>query len=90
MKASNETNDVIIRDQLLYCPEEEMRKTLHRDLGDRAATISMGDLLKEIETLAMKEEDEISSKVGVDADKSTVTWGMQSLLDREEVHQGSM
>ena len=53
VKASNETNDVIIRDQLLYCPEEEMRKTLHRDLGDRAATISVGDLLKEIETLAI-------------------------------------
>ena len=45
----------------------------------------MGDLLKEIKTLAVQGEDETSSKVRVDADKSTVTWGIQLMLEREEL-----
>ena len=74
-----------MRDQLLYCPDEKMRKTLHSNLGDRADTISVEDLLKEIETLAMQGENETSSQVGIDADKSTLTWGMQLMLRREEL-----
>lgn len=85
MKASDETNDVIIRDQLYHCPDIKMRETLYRPLGDRVDTISVGDLLKEIETLAVQGEEEFSSKMGVDANKSTVTWGMKLMSDREEI-----
>ena len=85
VKISGETNDMIIRDQLYHCPDIKMRETLYRTLGDRVDTISVSDLLREIETLAVHGEDEFSSKVGVDANKSTVTWGMQLMLDREEI-----
>ena len=85
MKTSGETNDVIIRNQLYHCPDIKLRETLYRTLGDRVDTISEDDLLREIETLAVLGEDEFSSKVGVDANKSTVTWGMQLMLDREEI-----
>ena len=60
-----------------------MRKTLYRNLGDRVGTISMGDLLKEIKTLAIQGEDETSSKVGADSDQSKLTWGTQLMLERE-------
>ena len=85
VKTSDETNDKIIRDQLYHCPDIKMRETLYRTLGDRVDTISVSDLLGEIKTLAVHGEDEFSSKVGVDANKSTVTWGMQLMADREEI-----
>ena len=85
VKASNETDNVLIRDQLFHCPDREIMKTLERTLGDRLDTISVVDMLKEIETIAVQKEDKISSKVGVNDDKFTVTWGMQLLLDREAI-----
>merc|ERR1712082_267004 len=53
VRASNETDDVRLRDQLLQCPDTDLRKEVHRALGVRVATINMADLLTEIETLAM-------------------------------------
>ena len=60
-------------------------KTLERTLGDRLDTISVVDMLKEIETIAMQKEDKTSNKLGVDAAKSTVTWGMQLMVDRDKI-----
>ena len=53
VRASNETDDVRLRDQLLQCPDTDLRKAVHRALGVRVATINMADLLTEIETLAV-------------------------------------
>ena len=83
--ASNETNEVLIRDQLFYCPDREIRKTLERTLGDRLDTISVMEMLKEIETIAVQKEDKTSNKLGVDAAKSTVTWGMQLMVERDKI-----
>jgi hypothetical protein len=51
VRASNETNDVKLRDQLLHCPDEANKKALDRALGDRVDSISVVDLLEEIKTL---------------------------------------
>merc|ERR1711888_561948 len=40
-------------DQLLQCPDTDLRKAIHRALGVRVATINMADRLTEIETLAV-------------------------------------
>ena len=53
VRASNETDDVRLRDQLLQCPDTDLRKAVHRALGVRVTTINVADLLKEIETLAV-------------------------------------
>jgi hypothetical protein len=45
--SNDEINDVKLRDQLLHCPDEALKKALDRALGDRV------DLLEEIETLAV-------------------------------------
>ena len=51
--SNDETNDVKLRDQLLHCPDEALKKALDRALGDRVDTISVADLLEEIETLTV-------------------------------------
>jgi hypothetical protein len=43
---------VKLRDQLLNCPDKALKKALDRALGDRVDSISVADLLDEIETLA--------------------------------------
>ena len=53
VRASNETDDVKLRDQLLQCPDTELAKAVHRALGMRVENITVVDLLKEIETLAV-------------------------------------
>ena len=53
IRSSNETNDVKLRDQLLHCPDEALKKALDRALGDRVDSISVVDLLEEIEMLAV-------------------------------------
>ena len=53
VRASNETDEVRIRDQLLQCPDTDLKKAVNRALGNRVDTINMADLLKEIETLAV-------------------------------------
>ena len=60
-------------------------KTLERTLGDRLDTISVVDMLKEIETIVVQKEYETSSKVGVDVEKSAVTWGVQLMMDRDKL-----
>ena len=53
IRAANETDEVRFRDQLLQCPDADLKKAVHRALGVRVETINMADLLKEIETLAV-------------------------------------
>jgi hypothetical protein len=53
IRSSNETNDVKLRDKSLHCPDEALKKALDRALGDRFDSISVVDLLEEIETLAV-------------------------------------
>ena len=42
-----------LRDQLLHCPYEVLKKALGRALKDRVDSISVADLLGEIETLTV-------------------------------------
>ena len=49
VRSSNETDGTKLKDQLLHCPDA----TLSNALGDRVETISVADLLREIEVLAV-------------------------------------
>ena len=51
--SNDETNDVKLRDQLLHCPDEALKKALDRALGDRVDFISVEDLLVEMAMLAV-------------------------------------
>jgi hypothetical protein len=42
-----------MKDQLTNCPDDSLRSALYKALGDRVDTISVADLLKEIEVLAV-------------------------------------
>jgi hypothetical protein len=42
-----------LKDQLTNCPDDTLRSALYKALGDRIETISVTDLLKEIEVLAV-------------------------------------
>ena len=53
------------RDQLMYCPDEALRKHVSRSLGGRLDTISVGDLLKEIERLAVEKQSNIINTVAL-------------------------
>ncbi len=53
VRASNETDEVRLRDQLLQCPDTDLKKAVHRALGARVENITMVNLLREIETLAV-------------------------------------
>ena len=48
VRASNENEEVMLRDQLLQCPDTDLRKAVHRALGVRVTTINVADLLTEI------------------------------------------
>ena len=41
VRASNKTDDVRLRDQLLECPDTDLRKAVHRALGGRVETINV-------------------------------------------------
>ena len=57
--SSNETTDAVLRARLLHCPDEALKRTVERSLGDRVDTISVADLLKEIETLAVVKQSNL-------------------------------
>jgi hypothetical protein len=42
-----------LKDQLTNCPDDSLRSALRSALGDRINNISVDDLLKEIEVLAV-------------------------------------
>ena len=48
-----------LRDHLLNCPDEALQKAANRALDDRVNTITLVDLLKEIETLAVVRQSNI-------------------------------
>ena len=52
-RGTNEKDEIKLKDQLLHCPDEALKKAVVRALGDRFDNISLADLLKEIETLAV-------------------------------------
>ena len=59
IRASNETSDVAIRDQLLHCPDDALKRAVARSLGNRVDTINVVDLLMEIETLAVVKQSNL-------------------------------
>ena len=50
---------MVLRDQLLHCPDETLKRTVERSLGDRVDNISVADLLKEIQTLAVVKQSNL-------------------------------
>ena len=59
VRASNEMGDVVLRDQLLHCPDYALKRAVAMALGDRVNTITVSDLLKEIETLAVVRQNNL-------------------------------
>lgn len=53
VRASNETDVTKLKDQLLQCPDDTLGSALHRAMGDQVDTITVTELLKEIEELAV-------------------------------------
>ena len=78
MKASNKEPDVI----LWNCLDDEIKDMLAHNLSSIMDTITVDDMLEEIEFIAVYETP---NQVGVDDDKSTVTWGKQLMLDRDKL-----
>jgi hypothetical protein len=54
-----------LRDQLMYCPDEALRKHVSKSLGERADTITEADLLKEIEKLAVERQSNLINTVAL-------------------------
>ena len=59
MRASNETDVTKLKDQLLQCPDDTLGSALHRAMGDQVDTITVTELLKEIEELAVVKQSNI-------------------------------
>jgi hypothetical protein len=53
VRSSNEKDGNKLKDQLTNCPDDSLRSALYKALEDRIDTISVVDLLKEIEVLAV-------------------------------------
>jgi hypothetical protein len=53
VRSSNEEDGDKLKDQLTNCPDETLKGALYKALGDRIDTISVTDLLKAIEELAV-------------------------------------
>jgi hypothetical protein len=53
VRSSNEKDGNKLKDQLKNCPDGTLRSALYNAMGDRIDTISVMDLLKEIEVLAV-------------------------------------
>ena len=53
VRSSNETEDTLLKDELTNCPNNALRSALDKSLGDRVETITVADLLREIEGLAV-------------------------------------
>ena len=64
-RASGDTDVTRVRDQLLNCTEENLRKQLSSTLGDRILTISEKDLLDEIEILAVEKQSNLVHTVAL-------------------------
>ena len=64
-RASGDTDVVRIRDQLLNCTDEKLRKHLSSTLGERILSISEKDLLSEIEILAVEKQSNLVHTVAL-------------------------
>ena len=71
VRSSNYTDDTLLRDQLLCCPDEALERAVYEALDDRADTISVLDQLKEIEVLAVVRQSNKAelSKIPKDTDR---------------------
>jgi hypothetical protein len=57
VRSANEKDDDTLKVQLTNCPNDTLRGALYEALGDRIDTISVTDLLQEIEVLAVVQQD---------------------------------
>ena len=53
VRTSNVTEDTLLKDERTNCPDTALRSALNKSMGDRVETISVADLLREIEVLAV-------------------------------------
>jgi hypothetical protein len=56
VRSSNEKDGHKLKDQFTNCPDDTLISALYKALGDRIDTISVADLLKEIEVLAVVQQ----------------------------------
>ena len=62
---SKEKDDCILRDHLILCADEGLRKTLHRTLGDSIKSTKMDELLKVIQEIAVVKQSELLNLVNL-------------------------
>ena len=62
---SKEKDDGVLRDHLILCTDESLRKTLHRTLGDSIKTATMDDLLMAIQEIAVVKQSELLNLVNL-------------------------
>ena len=52
-RASNETDEVKLKDQLVHCPDTDLSSALDKAIGDRVDNLTVEELMHEIEVLAV-------------------------------------
>ena len=51
--------DKVMKEQLLQCADESLRKTIRMSLGSKAETITLVDLLEEVKTAAVEKQSDV-------------------------------
>ena len=62
-ESTGRQSDKIMKDQLLQCADESLRKTIRMSLGSRAESISLGDLMEEVKTAAVEMQSDMLNEV---------------------------
>ena len=62
-ESTGKQSDKIMKDQLLQCADESLRKTIRMSLGNRAESISLVDLMEEVKTAAVEMQSDMLNEV---------------------------
>ena len=62
-ESTGKQSDQIMKDQLLQCADESLRKTIRMSLGTRAESISLVDLMEEVKTAAVEMQSDMLNEV---------------------------
>ena len=74
MDSADTKNDNLLRNQLIQCAETALRKTLQNTIGiAKMATITVNDLMQEIEKAAVEKQSEFLNKVKLMEEKQEAT-----------------
>ena len=73
-----------LRDQLLHYPDDALKRAMARALGDRVDTITVADLLTEIETLAVVKQSNLVNTLALMSAKQE-RWNQSGSLQHDYV-----